>query len=129
MQLRDASDSRLCDIDLQPAVFDQPSSGKRNSETRLFASDKGQRVHQVDSEIIGQDLWKQLKRVTIPVFSGDKKMYKNWRAAFMACVDQAPATAEYKLLQLQQCLAGEALRTMESLEVILQQHIKPQRRD
>ena len=59
--------------------------------------------------MIGQDLWKQLKRVTIPVFSGDKKTYQNWKAAFMACVDQAPATAEYKLLQLRQCLAGEAL--------------------
>ena len=33
----------------------------------------------------------------------------------MACVDQAPATAEYKLLQLRQCLAGEALRAIESL--------------
>ena len=34
----------------------------------------------------------------------------------MACVDQAPATAEYKLLQLKQCLlAGEALRAIEGL--------------
>ena len=33
----------------------------------------------------------------------------------MACVDQAPATAEYKLLQLRQCLAGEALKAIESL--------------
>ena len=65
--------------------------------------------------MIGQDLWKQLKRVTIPVFSGDKKTYQNWKAAFMACVDQAPATAEYKLLQLCQCLAGEALKAIESL--------------
>ena len=100
VQLRDVSESRLCDGKVQPAVFDQPSSGIRNSETRLFASDNGQRGHPVDSEMIGQDLWKQLKRVTIPVFSGDKKTYQNWRAAFMACVDQAPATAEYKLLQL-----------------------------
>ena len=109
MQLRDVSESRLCDAEVQPAVFDQPSSGIRNSETRLFASDNGQRGHPADSEMIGQDLWKQLKRVTIPVFSGDKKTYQNWRAAFMACVDQAPATAEYKLLQLQQCLAGGSL--------------------
>ena len=115
VQLRDVSESRLCDGEVQPAVFDQPSSGIRNSETRLFASDNGQRGHPVDSEMIGQDLWKQLKRVTIPVFSGDKKTYQNWRAAFMACVDQAPATAEYKLLQLRQCLAGEALRAIESL--------------
>ena len=95
----DASESHVCDIELQPAVFDQPSSGMRNPEIKLFASDNGQRIHPVD-EMIGQDLWKQVKRVTIPVFSGDKKMYQNWRAAFMACVDQAPATAEYKLLQL-----------------------------
>ena len=33
----------------------------------------------------------------------------------MACVDQAQATAEYKLLQLKQCLAGEALRAIEGL--------------
>lgn len=65
--------------------------------------------------MVGQDLWRQLKRITISVFSGDKKTYQNWRAAFMACVDQAPATAEYKLLQLQQCLTGEALKAIESL--------------
>ena len=35
--------------------------------------------------------------------------------AFTACVDNAPATTEYKLLQLRQSLAGEALRTIENL--------------
>ena len=58
---------------------------------------------------------KGLKRVTIPVFSGEKKTYQNWKAAFTACVDQAPATAEYKLLQLRQCLAGGVLKAIESL--------------
>ena len=60
-------------------------------------------------------MWKQLKRVTIPVFSGDKRTYLNWKAAFTACVDKAPATAEYKLLQLRQCLAGEALIAIKNL--------------
>ena len=59
-------------------------------------------------------MWKQLKRVSVPIFTGDKKTYQNWKAAFLACVDQAPATAEYKLLQLKQCLAGEALKAIES---------------
>ena len=68
-----------------------------------------------NTSLIGQDLWKQLKRVTIPVFSGDKRTYQNWKAAFTTCVDQAPATSEYKLLQLRQCLAGEALKSIESL--------------
>ena len=60
-------------------------------------------------------MWKQLKRVSVPIFSGDKRTYQNWKAAFTACVDKAPATAEYKLLQLKQCLAGEALKAIESL--------------
>ena len=115
VQLRDASESHLYDIEPQEAAFDQPSSGILNSETRLSVSDNRLKVHSADSEMIGQDLWKQLKRVTIPIFSGDKKTYQNWRAAFMACVDQAPATAEYKLLQLRQCLGGEALRAIEGL--------------
>jgi len=34
----------------------------------------------------------------------------------MACVDKAPATAEYKLLQLKNYLSGEALAAVESLE-------------
>ena len=32
------------------------------------------------------------------MFSGDKRMYQNWKAAFMACIDKASATPEYKLL-------------------------------
>ena len=70
-----------------------------------------------DSEpvAIGQDLWKQLRRVTIPVFSGDKRTYENWKAAFMACIDKSPATPEFKLLQLRQYLSGEALKAIETL--------------
>ena len=64
---------------------------------------------------IGQDLWRQLKRVQIPVFARDKRAYPIWRAAFIACIDSAPTTGEYKLLQLRQYLAGEALKTIENL--------------
>ena len=59
--------------------------------------------------------WKQLMRVSILVFSGDKRSYGSLKAAFMACVDKAPATAGYKLLQLKKCLSGEALAAVESL--------------
>ena len=64
---------------------------------------------------LGKDMWKQLTRVSIPVFSGDKRSYGSWKAAFRACVDKAPATAEYKLLQLKKYLSGEALAAVESL--------------
>ena len=64
---------------------------------------------------IGQDLWRQLKRVQIPVFHGVKRTYQSWKAAFLACIDNALATPEYKLLQLRQYVSGEALQTIESL--------------
>ena len=64
---------------------------------------------------IGEDLWRQLKRNQLPIFTGDKWSYRNWKAAFMACVDTAPATGEYKLLRLRQCLSGEALNVIENL--------------
>ena len=64
---------------------------------------------------IGHDMWRQLKRVSIPVFSANKKNYENWKVAFIACIDKAPATPKYKLLQLRQYLSGEALKTIESL--------------
>jgi len=56
---------------------------------------------------LGKDLWKQLTRVSIPVFSGDKRSYESRKGAFMACVDKAPATAEY-MFQFKY-LSGEAL--------------------
>ena len=33
----------------------------------------------------------------------------------MTCIDKAPATPEYKLLQLQQYLCGDALKAVETL--------------
>ena len=65
---------------------------------------------------IGQDLWRQLKRVSIPLFNGDKINYKNWKPFFNVCVDQVPATAEYKLLQLRQYVPGEAPNEMKNLD-------------
>ena len=64
---------------------------------------------------IGHDLWTQLKQVGIPTFSGDKRTYPSWKAAFMACVDSSPVTPEYKMLQLRQYVSGEALHAIEHL--------------
>jgi hypothetical protein len=64
---------------------------------------------------IANDMWKQLKRVSIPVFSGDYRTYESWKSAFKTCIDQAPVTAEYKLLQLRQYVTGEALKVIDSL--------------
>ena len=60
---------------------------------------------------IGQNLWRQLKRVQLPVFSGDKKNYQSWEAAFLACIDNTPATAElifrtFQLIERNSCLCA-----------------------
>ena len=94
---------------------EQPAQQKGHQELLSVSMTDNVSQYTSDSTLIGLDLWKQLKRVTIPVFTGDKKTYQSWKAAFTACVDNAPATAEYKLLQLRQCLAGEALKTIENL--------------
>ncbi|XP_061190177.1 uncharacterized protein LOC133198039 [Saccostrea echinata] len=49
--------------------------------------------------------------VSVAVISGDKRTYESWKAA----LDKAPATPEYKLLQLRQYLSGEALKAVEHL--------------
>ena len=64
--------------------------------------------------LLGNDLW-QLKRIQIQVFSGNKRKYQSWKAAFVAFIDRAPATADYKLLQLRQYLDGDALKAIENL--------------
>ena len=40
---------------------------------------------------VGNDLWKHLKIVSVPVFRGDKLYDESWKAAF---VDDAPASDE-----------------------------------
>ena len=44
-----------------------------------------------------------------------KNNYKSWKAAFSACINQAPAAAECKLLQLSQYFSVELLKTNENL--------------
>ena len=60
-------------------------------------------------------MWKQLKRVSIPVFTGDKKSYQSWKAAFITCIDQVPATAGNKLLELRSYFKGEAHKVVKSI--------------
>lgn len=64
---------------------------------------------------LGKGIWKQLTRVSILLFSGEKRCFGSWKAAFMACVDKVPATSEYKLLQLEKCLSGEVVQAAENL--------------
>ena len=74
------------------------------TSTNVHTAPKSQRYDPVSTEPViasneaqslGQDLWRQLKRVEIPIFAGDKRMYRSWKSAFSACIDSAPVTGEY----------------------------------
>ena len=67
--------------------------------------------HQQSSDKI----FRRLKPIHIPTFTGSKRAYRAWRAAFMACVGQTSSSPEVKLLHLKQYLGGEALVAIESL--------------
>ena len=56
-----------------------------------------------------------IRKVSVPTFSGEKRAYASWKATFMACIDSATVSDEYKLLQLRQSLDGEALKVIEGL--------------
>ena len=58
---------------------------------------------------------KQLKRIRIPKFSGDKKEYQSWWAAFSSCVDEINLSAQFKMLQLESSSVGEAAETVKGL--------------
>ena len=66
-------------------------------------------------ELFGQDMWRQLQHVAIPVFSGDKQNHASSKAAFIGCIDGALATPEYKLLQVRQYPSGAAQEAIENL--------------
>ena len=112
------------ELDIVKVQRDEKSEAERSHITspRVNMADEISQMNRASvysenshTENIGRDWWSQLKRISIPVFSGDKATYESWRAAFVACIDKAPATPEYKLLQLRQYVAGDALRCIEKL--------------
>ena len=58
---------------------------------------------------------KQLERIRIPVFAGNKMKFQRWHAVFTCCVDLTPLTPQFKMLCLEACLVGEAAETIKGL--------------
>ena len=56
-----------------------------------------------------------LERIRIPTFSGNKTEFQHWNATFTSCVDATAMSAQFKMLRLEACLAGEALETIKGL--------------
>ena len=82
------------------------SEGNKTSQIATCESAHGKNGHVVDAN-------KQLKQIQIPKFSGDKKEYQLWWAAFFSCVDETNLSAQFKKLRLESCLAGQAAKTVK----------------
>ena len=58
---------------------------------------------------------RNLERLQIPKFDGDKSKFAGFWAAFSAIVDETKALPKYKMLRLKACLEGKAVETIEKL--------------
>ena len=63
----------------------------------------------------GDSGWNNLERIRILTFSGNKTEFQRWNATFTSCVDASAMSAQFKMLRLEACLAGEALETIKRL--------------
>lgn len=101
--------------DHQEQPENQQEKSKNQERSEQCKEDIPSNEHNTRRNQLESDLWRQLKRVSIPVFNGNKRAYELWKAAFMSCFGKVPTSEEYKLLQLRQYLSGEALKVIESL--------------
>ena len=54
-----------------------------------------------------------LKRPQLPVFTGETNRYEDWRATFDAFVTIENVPGKFKMMQLKNCLAGDALKLVD----------------
>ena len=66
----------------------------------------------VDKE---SSIFSSLKKVSLPVFSGDVKQFLNWENSFSSCIDKSILSAQAKLLHLRQYLAGDVVKVLQGL--------------
>ena len=59
-------------VNHHPIVLDAANPGNRNLQLNLLVENNAI-LDVSNSTLIGQDMWKQLKRVSVPTFMGDKR--------------------------------------------------------
>lgn len=62
-----------------------------------------------------KDGFKDLERIRIPTFGGNKTKFQHWYATFNSFVDATSLCAQFKMLRSEACLSGEALETIQGL--------------
>ena len=96
-------------------LFLTQSNSKESEENNTSQSGTFESTHGKDSYGHVVDANKQIEQIQIPKFSGDKKEYQSWSAGFSSCVDETNLSAQFKMLQLESCLEGEAAKMVKGL--------------
>ncbi len=65
------------------------------------------------NQTVGVD--RNLERIQIPKFDGDKSKFESFWAAFSAIVDETKELSKYKMLRLKACLEGKAAEVIAKL--------------
>ena len=81
------------------------SKGNNTSQIGTFEGAHGKDSHVIDAN-------KQLERIRLPKFSGDKKEYQSWWAALSSCVDETDLSAQFKMLRLESCYSDHAYEAL-----------------
>ena len=84
-----------------------------------MSSSKQQEPTEIDAHTNVQqgasDPNKQLERIRIPIFSGNKMEFQQWFAAFYTCVDKTSLAPQLKNAKVRSCLRGEAAEMIKGL--------------
>lgn len=88
------------------------------AQAKIFSS-KQKEFSEIEGHTSAQqgasDPNKQLERIRIPIFSGNKMEFQQWFAAFSTCVNKTSLAPQFKMLRLEGCLRGEAAETIKGL--------------
>ena len=105
----ETKDSKELFEEIPPSIENNPSDTTVIEKDNFLVSAKKPSTDEESS------IFSSLKKVSLPVFSGDIKEFNNWANAFSACIDKSPLSSEAKLLHLRKYLAGDAAKVLEGV--------------
>ena len=75
----------LSEIDTMNAKYEETAKLYQCFGTE---SDTSSVAEEPEDKSVSSNMYKQLKRVSIPIFKGEKKQYEFWKSAFKSCTDE-----------------------------------------
>jgi len=93
-----------------------PSIGSASSEIDFEdeKAPKPKKTHELSVSRVDRNL----ERIRLPKFNGDKTKFERFWATFESIVDETDEPAKYKMIRLKSCLEGKAEEAISKLRVL-----------